>query len=236
MNIVIEKWAFKVEASSTVASDVVNLVRNCSNDLSMFVYDEASILYDYFSQREVVRANMLLSKVGTAEVEEKELFVAKCADTETFVGFCFCSPMIDTTTYKKLNGTSVVMIAVVPEYRRKGVFTSIIGYLQEVYSAITLTCSPNIVDYYSKLGFEVVGSFQAQLSLTYGQPPQNGGLISIDDEVVASHHTVIDAYKNTVARHGQDAILEARSGFQQDFTQAEIEVKNYLQRYHPELA
>lgn len=213
-------------------NDVLNLVSDCSEDLSMFSYEETNLLYDYLTEREVVRARLLLDRVGAKDFHETVLMIAKCIDTGKFLGFCICSPFIHSGTYEKLDGASITLIAVCKESRRNGVFSKLMENVKNKYSNVTLTCSPKLVELYLKYGFKVEGYFQTHICMTYGTALENGCLVSVDDEVVMGTTSVINSYKKLVAKHGKSAMDSAQRSWMSDFSNDEKIAKNYFHKHN----
>jgi len=236
MNIEIYEHIGLLNDSSVLKHDILNLVRKSSHKLSMFIYDNTSLLYDYLAEREVVRAQLLLSWVGLSTVEEQKLIVAKCPETEKFLGFCIYSSFLDSNTKRKLDGASITMIAVSEDSRNNGVFGRMMKHIQNEYSSVTLTCSPELAELYKKYRFSVVNSFQTHVCMNFGSVPENGCLVSVDDEDVIKFPSVINKYKELVNIHGKKIMDETQSSWQRDFSNGVKFVDEYILKHHPEIA
>lgn len=209
-------------------ADIIKLVKENSHELSMSIYTRTSLLYNYLATREVVRVDSLLENIGTSL---NDLMVVEFEDTREIVGFIICSLFIDRNTQARLDGASITYLFVDPKYRMKGVMRTMLEFVQKKYVNMTLTCSPSLVPMYEKFGFIISGCYQTHISMTYGVIPNNGGLISIDEESVIAHPTVLQSYRSLVSSVGKIKAKKAVTEWQQDFNKGEEISRRFYEDY-----
>ncbi|MDM8350886.1 GNAT family N-acetyltransferase [Pseudomonas sp. sp1636] len=188
----------------------------------MFIYNKKSDLFDYLSEREKIRADLLLDSVGAVDENRKNLILAVLPETGEFLGFAICSPNLVQS-----DSTSITMIAVKESFRKKGVFREIVKYIQSKFSHVSLTCKPELVSLYEKIGFNASGVFQTHICMNHGNESGPGKLISVDDEYVMRHPSVMKEYKKLVEKIGKIRVDSCIAKWQKDFSMAESEARNF---------
>ncbi|MFM5554175.1 GNAT family N-acetyltransferase [Aeromonas veronii] len=233
MNIEIYKQNPFEDIHPELREDIMRLVAASASDLSMFTYDNSSILKDYLDEKEGIRVSILLERIKRTDLHQSYLFYAKCKDDGRFLGFAICTPFINKASLKKLEGAAVFYIAVPKDYRGRGIFKKIINHLQNEFSYLALTCVPSLVTMYEKTGFYVKGTFQSQISLVYGEEPQNTAIIGIDDEFIMQHPSVIKKYQEAVYKHGKYAVNHSASILEADFSNSNKLANDYIKTHYP---
>lgn len=222
LNIQVTEHVGFIPKHCRIYREIISLVKSCSNDLSMFFYNKESELFEYLSERERIRVELLLSSVGAVDENRKYLILAVSPETGEFLGFAICSPNL-----VQPDSASITMIAVKEPFRSKGVFREIMKFIQSNFSHISLTCKPELVPLYKKFGFNISGVFQANICMSRGNERGLGKLISVDDEYVMSHPSVIKAYQKLVAKIGKMRVDACVSKWQKDFSLAESEAQKF---------
>lgn len=222
LNIEVTEHAGLMPRHSRIYREIISLVKSCSNDLSMFIYTKKSELFDYLSEREKIRTELLLDSVGAVDENRKILILAILPETGEFLGFAICSPNLVQS-----DSASITMIAVKESFRKKGVFREIIKHIQSKFSHVTLTCKPELVSLYEKFGFNASGVFQTHICMSRGNETGHGKLISVDDEYVMRHPLVLKKYKKLVEKIGKIRVDAAIAKWQKDFSLAESEARDF---------
>jgi len=222
LNMQIKEHAGLIPKHSRTYREIISLVKSCSNELSMFIYTKNSELFDYLSEREKIRTEQLLDSVGTVDANRKNLILAVLPETGEFLGFAICSPNLAQS-----DSASITMIAVKESFRNKGVFRKIVKSIQSKFSHVSLTCKPELVPLYEKFGFNASGVFQTHIYMNHGNQIGPGKLISVDDEYVMRHPSVVKEYKKLVEKIGKIRVDEAIAKWQKDFSLGESEARNF---------
>lgn len=221
----------KVEECNNPAQDVKAFVRNLvqenSESLSMFIYNQTSALHSYLAQREVTRAQMILENVGAKSHTRADLFIATEQETGARIGFALLAPHLNNP-----NGAAIIMIAVSAESRKKGVFTQIINCIKQKYcDNLTLSCKPEMVNFYKNFGFIPVGVRQTQIAMSLAPEISGGGISTVDDAEVMKNPKVIQKYTDLITRRGKAAVEKEVEKWQADFVRGE----QYAEQFWKEL-
>lgn len=230
LNIQVTEHVGPIQKQNHTYREIISLVKSCSNELSMFIYTKESELFDYLSEREKVRAELLLNWVGAVDENKKYLILASSPESGEFLGFAICSPNLAQS-----GSISITMIAVKEAFRSQGVFRRIIEYIQSKYSHISLTCKPALVPLYQKFRFNISDAFQTHIRMECGTGRGPGKLLSVDDEYVMRHPSVINEYKKLMEKFGRIRVDACVAKWQKDFSLAESEARNFYENHAEKL-
>lgn len=199
------------------------MVQESSEDLSMFIYDQTSSLHSYLAQREVTRAQMLLENVGARSNNRANLFIATEQETSRLIGFAILAPHLENP-----KGAAILMIAVSAGYRKNGVFTKMLNFINEKYSEnLTLSCKPEMVNFYKKFGFIPVGVRQTQIAMSLAPEISGGGISTVDDAEVMKNPKVLQKYNDLITRRGKAAVKKEIDKWQNDFERGEQRAEQF---------
>ncbi|MDY0416674.1 GNAT family N-acetyltransferase [Enterobacter sp. 170198] len=224
MSYTIKEVDFPIIQNSPQYFKIVELTRDNAKDLSMFIFDDKSPLFEYLVTKEVIRVMHLMSEIGSYH---KKLIVVEHEGTKEIVGFSFISVLLNPINLKPINEASIISIVVDEVHRNKGLMRAMIDKMKSIFSGVALTCSPSKADIYKRMGFTISGSFQTHLCMSLGNLTTGAKSLSIDDETVMREPHVRDALNAAIKKHGSDTISRAEKELISAFHSATQEAEKY---------
>lgn len=204
--------------------NIIELTKRNAKELSMFVFDNKSPLFEYLVTKEIIRVMHLMSEVGAYH---KKLIVVESEETKEIVGFSFISVLLNPINLKPIKEAAIISIVVDEVHRNKGLMRAMIDKMKSIFSGVTLTCSPSKADIYKRMGFTINGSYQTHLCMSLGNLTTGAQSVSIDDETVMREPHVRDALNAAIKKHGRDAISRAEQELISAFHSATQEAEKY---------
>jgi len=156
---------------------ILNLVKSNSNDISLYVYEKNSPVYNFMSIREIFKMKEYLKRLNNGQRSSTSLIIAEV--NEELVGYILYHSSISNS-----RDLSVISTIVDAEYRGQGIFKIMMDKLKELGDSITLTCFLSLVPLYKKIGFEVGGRWESHIGMFYKEVDDSAQVITVDEEII----------------------------------------------------
>lgn len=168
----------KTSISSLQRKEIIELVRDNAHQIGVNVFDKKTEFDAYFTLREIIKMNMRLDQLCSGTDESYYLIIAT-DEAEVICGYLLYQKEIGNP-----QNISISSVVVKEEHRGNGIMTNMIEHLKTISDSIILSCFPEKVPMYKKLGFKVYGSMQTQVDMVYNTDNFSGKIVSIDDDYI----------------------------------------------------
>lgn len=174
--------------------EILNLVSNNAEAISINIFDKNSKISDYLSAREKVKTEIYLSRIGEPEPRATHLIIT-VDNLNKIVGYILYHKVVNQP-----NDIAIINTIVSSNCRNKGVLRKMMDILKTDYKSISLSCFPKLVNLYEKLGFKIACQWQTQIGMYFGYQDE-GSIITVDDESLNSNETIQKEFKKFQTKH-----------------------------------
>ncbi|MBD3903405.1 GNAT family N-acetyltransferase [Chryseobacterium sp. Ch-15] len=169
--------------------EILKLVEENAESISVHVYDKKSPIYNYLKTREVIKIGVYLSRIGSTGIDRTNI-VLYTNDSGTVTGFILYHQVVNQT-----KDVAIICTIVSDKFRRKGILKVMMTELQNDYNSISLSCFLETTTIYSKFGFQIAEQWQTQVGMYYGYF-DDGKIVTVDDELLDKTEPVLQALRN----------------------------------------
>ena len=152
------------------------------------MFDKNSKIYDYLKVREFVKTELYLLRIGNVEPRATHLVVA-INELDKIIGYILYHKVVNQP-----NDIAVINTIVESESRRQGIFKQMMDCLKTEYKSISLSCFPELIEFYKKLDFKIHCQWQTQIAMYYGYADE-GQIVTIDDDYLNKEYKVIKHFE-----------------------------------------
>ncbi|MCD0464070.1 GNAT family N-acetyltransferase [Flavobacterium sp. ENC] len=175
------------EISDEQTFQILNLVAQDANLISVNVFQRQSPIFEYLMMREIMKTRTYLVRLGDFGARATHLLTTEY--NGIIVGYILYHRSL--TSAKDI---AIISTIVDRRYRKQGILKNMMNILKGENDSISLTCFANRVPVYEKLGFVVFMQQETQICMYYGYT-DDGDIISVDDEYIDQIDVVINARK-----------------------------------------
>jgi GNAT superfamily N-acetyltransferase len=184
------------------------------------------VLYELFRDILYVEMEYHLGTIGhpMANGRHGELIVAKDSNQGgRVIGFLLYCPLRDVT-----GQCGVYYAAVLPGFRRRGAFKSMLLKMLSRYPVAALSCEIDLVPLYERFGFEVYGHRGGQIQMATGNC-DTGAMLVLDPSILEHSPVIEQRRQSLIQRCGQDAFVNAVLTYEQETQRRAERAKGYAE-------
>lgn len=226
MNINVEQVLF-LETHQRYYREIIKLVEQNSYELSMYPYNLVHPLNSYLTILEKEKLKLQLQWVNENSEKKQHLFIAK-NEKNHFLGFAICAPDL----YKE-HSANLVAIMVKPEFRKQGVFTELMKFIQKKYiNKISLMCDVDLVQLYEKFGFHIFGVEQAYLGMHNNDDVNDKKYCftcQVEEDSIMQLDVVEQEKRKLITKLGQEVFIREYNKLIYDINKKSEKAKQYLE-------
>lgn len=213
------------DLSPQVLHEVLQLAADNLTDLSLVPVPPSNHMYELYQYSIATEIALYIARITQPGDLRTELVLAT-TDGDEVVGFLQYLPVKGCT-----DACGITYMAVSARHRRKGVARGMIASMLENYPHAALSCVIEKVPLYEKLGFQVIGSRDGQVSMNTRDYVANGmigtmavsGLFETEDALRIRAHLDM--------KYGRKAILDAQKRILRDHTRMVERTKKFVIEY-----
>lgn len=210
----IETHLITTKLDPFLLGQVVNIAGICSHELSINPVSPGSTLYELFQVTLCVEVGHYLDAIGhpMARGRHGELVVAVDTDRPgQAVGFLMYCPLSGVA-----GQCGIYYTAVLPGWRRRGVFKAMLGVMLGRYPSAALSCEIGMVPMYERFGFKVYGHRDGQVQMAIGDCDSKAGMMLIDPRALEQDPVINQCRDAMLRKHGQAKMMQALVAFTQE--------------------
>lgn len=212
------------DLSPQVLHEVLQLAADNLTDLSLVPVPPSNHMYELYQYTIATEIALYIARITQPGDLRTELVLAT-TDGDEVVGFLQYLPVKDCT-----DACGITYMAVSARHRRKGVARGMVALMLETYPHAALSCVIEKVPLYEKLGFQVIGSRDGQVSMNTRDYVANGvigtiagGLFETEDALRIRAHLDM--------KYGRKAILDAQKRILRDHTRMVERTRKFVIEY-----
>ncbi|UUF15198.1 MULTISPECIES: GNAT family N-acetyltransferase [Flavobacterium] len=194
--------------------DILELVNNNANDISLYVYKKHSEVYSFMSVREKLKISKYLERLNNNQSSTTYLILAE--ENNKIIGYILYQP----STHNPKD-VSIISTIVNVNYRKQGILTLMMNALKNRSASITLSCFLDLVPIYQKLGFIVGEQWETQVGMYFNYFDDLGTIVTIDEE---------ELYKSPTARLAMQEFQSKYTNYKYLLNVLNLETQNETQR------
>ncbi|RRJ90748.1 hypothetical protein [Flavobacterium macacae] len=177
------------EISQKQVNQIIKLVEDDANLISINVFNKQSPIYDYLKVRECEKCKIYLSRVGTFGLNATNLIITEDSN-EDLTGFILYHNVIN-----KPRDIAIISTIVSKSQRKKGILRNMINILKSKHDSISLSCFTDTVEIYTRLDFKPALQWETQIGMYYGYM-DDGQIVTIDDNDLNQFPSVKKAFQD----------------------------------------
>jgi hypothetical protein len=168
-------------------NEILNLVEKNAESISINVFQKGSKIYDYLKVRELVKTELYLLRIGDAEPRATHLIIAT-NELNNIIGYILYHKVLNQP-----DDIAIINTVVESGFRKQGVFRNMLQLLKNEYKSISLSCFPELVEFYKKLDFKIQCQWETQIGMYYGYS-DDGQIVTIDDNDLNNKSKIIEQF------------------------------------------
>ncbi|NWD59255.1 GNAT family N-acetyltransferase [Pseudomonas veronii] len=215
---------FEAHVPKSVVSQISQLAKEYVTDLAMNGVPPSNTAYSVYQYALSTEIEAYLVRLGKFKDAPVGLVVAFADEApDSVIGFVLYLPVIDNP-----EACGLTYMAVTASQRRKGLARAMLNEVATRSPHMELTCFISKVPMYEKMGFQVLGCRDTQITMNNRPDPSPGAMAALFVDPILTSPEVRQIQHNLVQKYGVKAMLDDEKRLARQLQQLTQQADNYV--------
>ncbi|MGO4801162.1 GNAT family N-acetyltransferase [Pseudomonas sp. W22_MBD1_FP4] len=215
---------FDARVPASVVSQILKLAKDYVTDLAMNGVPPSNTGYTVYQYALATEIEAYLERLGKFKDAPVGLVVAfDDKSPDSVIGFVLYLPVISNP-----EACGLSYMAVTTSQRRKGVARAMLDEVATRSPHMELTCFVSKVPVYEKMGFQVLGCRDTQITMNNRPDPSPGAMAALFVDPILTSPEVRQIQHNLVQKYGVRAMLNDEKKLARQLQQYTRQAENYV--------